>query len=170
MIELEDKALNIVDLYMDRIFNTDKTVGLIANKEIAEYLVEELLGLEYTSAKEIDFVDYFDLDEYLVAVDCDGYITAIPIEDFVVLEDVDIVYIDMDGDIPQDVIDYCVDEDKTVILFGEKEDDEDRQPIVKKSTSSHCYVNGKEVTKAEYDKANKEIENFLEFVRKVYGF
>lgn len=122
MIDLEDKVDDIISIYINRLYHTDKTVGVIVNKEIAEYILDILIRLDETSIKEIDLVDYMEVDEYLVSVDDDGYITCVPIEDYVVLDKTDIFYIDMDGDIKQDVIDYCVNEDKEVILFGQEND------------------------------------------------
>lgn len=122
MIDLEDKVDDIISIYINRLYHTDKTVGVVVNKEIAEYILDILIRLDETSIKEIDLVDYMEVDEYLISVDDDGYITCVPIEDFGVLDKTDIFYIDMDGDIKQDVIDYCVNEDKEVILFGQEDD------------------------------------------------
>ena len=122
MIDLEDKVDDIVEIYINKLYHTDKTVGVIVNKEIAEYILDNLIRLDETSIKEIDLVDYMNIDEYLVSVDDEGVITVVPIEDFCVLDKTDIFYIDMDGDISQDIIDYCVNEDKEVILFGQEDD------------------------------------------------
>ena len=122
MIDLEDKVDDIISIYINRLYHTDKTVGVIVNKEIAEYILDILIRLDETSIKEIDLVDYMNIDEYLVSVDDGGVITVVPIEDFGVLDKTDIFYIDMDGDIKQNIIDYCVDEDKEVILFGQEDD------------------------------------------------
>lgn len=122
MITLDDKVEDIIEIYINRLYHTDKTVGVVVNKEIAEYIMDELLALDETSVKEIDLVDYMNINEYLVSVDDDGAITVVPIEDFVVLDKTDIFYIDMDGDIKQDIIDYCVNEDKEVILFGQEDE------------------------------------------------
>ena len=122
MIDLEDKVDDIISIYINRLYHTDKTVGVIVNKEIAEYILDSLIRLDETSVKEIDLVDYMNVDEYLVSVDDDGVITVVPIEDFGVLDKTDIFYIDMDGDISQDIIDYCVNENKEVILFGQEDD------------------------------------------------
>ena len=121
MLDLDDKVDDIVEIYINRLYNTDKTVGAIVNKEIAEYILDNLIRLDETSIKEIDLVDYMNIDEYLVSVDDNGVITVIPIEDFGVLDKTDIFYIDMDGDIEQAIIDYCVNEDKEVILFGQED-------------------------------------------------
>lgn len=123
MLDLEDKVDDIVEIYINRLYNTDKTVGVIVNKEIAEYILDIFIRLDETSIKEIDLVDYMNIDEYLVSVDDGGVITVIPIEDFGVLDKTDIFYIDMDGDIEQNIIDYCVNEDKEVILFGQEDDE-----------------------------------------------
>ena len=121
MIDLEDKVDDIVEIYINKLYHTDKTVGVIVNKEIAEYILDNLIRLDETSIKEIDLVDYMNIGEYLVSVDDGGVITVVPIEDFCVLDKTYIFYIDMDGDISQDIIDYCVNEDKEVILFGQEE-------------------------------------------------
>lgn len=122
MIDLEDKVDDIISIYINRLHHTDKTVGVIVNKEIAGYILDNLIRLDETSIKEIDLVDYMNIDEYLVSVDDNGVITVVPIEDFGVLDKTDIFYIDMDGDIEQNIIDYCVNGDKEVILFGQEDD------------------------------------------------
>lgn len=122
MIDLDDKVDDIISIYINRLYHTDKTVGVIVNKEIAEYIMDELLALDETSVKEIDLIDHMNIDEYLVSVDDNCVITVVPIEDFGVLDKTDIFYIDMDGDISQDIINYCVNEDKEVILFGQEDD------------------------------------------------
>lgn len=121
MIDLEDKVDDIISIYINRLYYTDKTVGVIVNKEIAEYILDNLIRLDETSIKEIDLVDYMEVNEYLVSVDYGGVITVVPIEDFGILDKTDIFYIDMDGDIEQNIIDYCVNEDKEVILFGQED-------------------------------------------------
>lgn len=122
MIDLKDKVEDIVEIYINRLYHTDKTVGVVVNKELAEYIMLELFALDETSFREVDLVDYMNIGEYLVSVDNNGVITVVPIEDFGVLDKTDIFYIDMDGDISQDIIDYCVNEDKEVILFGQEDD------------------------------------------------
>lgn len=117
-----DEYEDIVDIFLDRLFSTEKTVGIVVNKEFAEYITSVLLKISETSIKEIDFIDWYKIDEYLVYIDNDSYVTAIPIDDKAVLDNADIIYINMDGDIKQNVIDYCVNEDKEVILFGLTDD------------------------------------------------
>ena len=156
MIDLEDKVDDIVEIYINKLYHTDKTVGVIVNKEIAEYILDNLIRLDETSIKEIDLVDYMNVDEYLVSVDDDGVITVVPIEDFCVLDKTDIFYIDMDGDIEQDIIDYCVNENKEVILFGQEDNcDSD----CKNSEEEGFTVNGKPVSKEEFDNYTSQFKH-----------
>ena len=162
MLDLDDKIEDILDIYVDCLFSTDKTVGIIANKEFVEYILDYLVRFDETSVKEIDLVDYMNINEYILSVNDNGYITCVPIEDYVVLDKTDIVYVDMDGDILQDVIDYCVNENKEVILFGQKDDEcdgdcENCSCETKLSTTATYKVNGKEVSEKEY---NKALDNF----------
>ena len=180
MIDLEDKVDDIVEIYINRLYNTDKTVGVVVNKEIAEYILDNLIRLDETSIKEIDFVDYMNIGEYLVSVDNGGVITVVPIESLGVLDKTDIFYIDMDGDISQDIIDYCVNEDKKVILFGQEDDcdcdgDCENCPAHDETTTSTSYeVNRKSVDKETYEKAVEDIkdieEKYLDGVRETVGF
>lgn len=117
-----DEYEDIIDILLNRLLNTEKTIGIVVNKEFAEYITSILLKIPETSIKEIDFIDWYNVNEYLVYINNDGYVTVIPIDDKVVLDNADIIYINMDGDIKQDVIDYCVNEDKEVILFGLTDD------------------------------------------------
>ena len=141
MIDLEDKVDDIISIYINKLYHTDKTVGVIVNKEIAEYILDNLIRLDETSIKEIDLVDYMNIDEYLVSVDDNGVITVIPIEDFGVLDKTDIFYIDMDGDIEQDIIDYCVNEDKEVILFGQEDEYDVNDDCLFYKDADVCLIN-----------------------------
>lgn len=156
MIDLEDKVDDIISIYINRLYHTDKTVGVIVNKEIAEYILDNLIILDETSIKEIDLVDYMNIDEYLVSVDDNGVITVVPIEDFGVLDKTDIFYIDMDGDIEQNIIDYCVNEDKEVILFGQEDDCDDD---CENSEEEVFTVNGKPVSKEEFDNYTSQFKH-----------
>lgn len=159
MIDLDDKA-EISDIYIEHLYNTDKTVGFVTGKELAEYVLQNVINLEETSVKEINFIDLYDINEYLISVNDEGHIVATPIDElYNVFDDVDIVYIDMDGDIEQDVIDYCVNENKEVILFGET-DDKDCECVNCKHTSSttNYFINDKAVSKEEYEDAMAELD------------
>ena len=46
MIDFEDKVNDIVKIYINRLYHTDKTVGAVVNKEIAEYILDNLIRLD----------------------------------------------------------------------------------------------------------------------------
>ena len=121
MIDLEDKVEDIIDIFINRIFETDKTVGLIANREIAEYLMDCLLNIDEISIRKINLPSDSENDEFFVSVTDNGELTVVPIVEFSVLDSTNIFYIDMDGDIEQNIINYCVNWDKEVILFGQED-------------------------------------------------
>ena len=161
MIDLDDKA-DISNIYIEHLYNTDKTVGLVAGKELAEYVLQNVINLDETSVKEINFIDLYDINEYLVSVNDEGHIVIVPIGELAVLDDTDIVYIDMDGDIEQDVIDYCVNENKEVILFGETDDKDceccDYTNCKHTSSTTNYFIDDKPVSKEEYEGAMAEID------------
>lgn len=167
MIDLEDKVDDILDIFINRLYHTDKTVGIVVNKEIAEYILDELVKIDETSIKEVCFVDNININEYLVSVDDNEWIRVIPVDNHSVIDDVDIVYIDMDGDISQDVINYYVNKDKEVILFGQKDDGCDDECTCPECKYSATYkLNDKEVDKDEYEKAIEDIEEkYLDGIR-----
>ena len=138
------------------------------------------MKIDKTSIKEVCFVDNININEYLVSVDDNEWIRVVPVDNHSVIDDVDIVYIDMDGDISQDVINYYVNKDKEVILFGQKDDECDCGDECGKTcncglydglnlekTSSVSYkVNGKSVDKETYEKAIEDIEGkYLDGIR-----
>lgn len=183
MIDLEDKVDNIISIYINRLYHTDKTVGVIVNKEIAEYILDNLIRLDETSIKEIDLVDYMNIDEYLVSVDDNSVITVVPIEDFGVLDKTDIFYIDMDGDIEQNIIDYCVNEDKEIILFGQEDNcdgdcenckiDKINNYFPTFTQSEKYFINNKNVSKEEYEdklaEVDKRVQKHMETVLNDYA-
>ena len=100
----------------------------------------------------------------------------------------------MDGDISQDIIDYCVNEDKEVILFGQEDDCEnseeegftvngkpvskeefdnytsqfkhDEKPTTTTASKESYFINGKSVDKSEFDKKYEEFEEmYLDNIR-----
>lgn len=189
MIELEQYE-DIADIYIEKLYKTDKTVGLIAGKELIEYTMDCVLALDETSVKLIDLSGYAKVEEYILYVNDDGCVTVMPIEDYGYVDECDIVYINMDGDVEQEVIDYCVNEDKDVILFGLEDDNctdrDDRDDCDDRDDASNCKhcccddksslctstsrytVNGNEVSKEEYSKALDKInKQYYEHIHKM---
>ena len=120
--------LNIITVYdytelaykfIHHLYHTDKTVALIAGRDLVEYIFDEVMDLDETSILRVDFTDdYSENIEYLLSVTDEGCVIVVPLDDYGELFDADIFYIDMDGSVSQDVIDECKDLEKEIILFG----------------------------------------------------
>lgn len=104
--------------FIHHLYHTDKTVALIAGRDLIEYIFDEVMALDETSIWRVDLTDDDPDIEYMLSVTDEGYVTVIPLDDYGDLYDADIFYIDMDGSVSQDVIEECKDLEKEVILFG----------------------------------------------------
>lgn len=177
MIELADRE-DIIDIFMESMEDTTETIGLVADKELIEYAMDEVLALDDISVQLVDLTGVSDANEYFISVDREGCVTVMPVDSFGYLEDIDIVYIDMDGTVDQDTIDYCLYRDKDVILFGMEDSDDECDEYCGDCECCHDYnclssisttsykVNGKTVSKEEYVKALEKIEDrYLDNIR-----
>ena len=104
--------------FIHHLYHTDKTVALIAGRDLIEYIFDEVMTLDETSIWRVDLTDDDPDIEYMLSVTDEGYVTVVPLDDYGELFDADIFYIDMDGSVSQDVIDECKDLEKEIILFG----------------------------------------------------
>ena len=104
--------------FIHHLYHTDKTVALIAGRDLIEYIFDEVMALDETSIWRVDLTDDDPDIEYMLSVTDEGYVTVIPLDDYGDLYDADIFYIDMDGSVSLDVIEECKDLEKEVILFG----------------------------------------------------
>lgn len=118
MIEVENPE-DIVDVFGVAIDGFDGTVALITDRELIVHALHELIHIDDTNITYVDLPDEYDEgQEYFVKVDAFGDITCGELDDYNWLRDVDVAYIDMDGTVNQDVIDYCVNDDMDVVLWG----------------------------------------------------
>lgn len=104
--------------FIHHLYHTDKTVALIAGRDLVEYIFDEVMDLDETSIWRVDLTDDDPDIEYMLSVTDEGYVTVIPLDDYGDLYDADIFYIDMDGSVSQDVIEECKDLEREIILFG----------------------------------------------------
>lgn len=168
MIDLENKAEDIIDIFVSSLRKIEKTIGLIADKELVEYVMECIFSNCYTSAKYIDLTGNEDI-EHIIYVEADGSVTVFPIEKYADIDTVNTVYIDMDGAVNQDIVNYCVNEDKEVILFGQADEDDECDGDCENcnchdeiSTTTSYEVNRKAIDKETYEKAIEDIEDIEE--------
>lgn len=146
-----DEIEDIVDIFIDKVYHTDKTVALITNKELVEYAMDELLNDDCITVKRVDLELEDEYTEYMISVDDDGYMVVQPVEyyDDKYFKATEYAFVDMDGCISQVTIDALLDRNVPVVLFGY--DDE-----CGCDDCDYCEegftVNGRPVSKEEFDK------------------
>ena len=166
-----DEIENIVDIFIDKVYHTDKTVALITNKELVEYAMDELLNDDCITVKRVDLeLDSEDV-EYMISVDDDGYMVVQPVEyyDDKYFNGIEYAFVDMDGCVDQMTIDALLNRDVKIILFGyddicscecsECACKKDEKPTTTSATSKSIYkINNKTVSKEEFDKKYEKFE------------
>ena len=172
-----DEIEDIVDIFIDKDYHTDKTVALITNKELVEYAMNELLNDDCITVKRVDLELDSEYAEYMISVDDDGCMVVQPVEyyDDKYFNDIDYAFVDMDGCVEQTTIDNLLDRDVEIVLFGIDDDAcgcDECECACKKdekstTTSKESYfINGKSVDKSEFDKKYEEFEEmYLDNIR-----
>lgn len=164
-----DEIEDIADIFIDKVYHTDKTVALITNKELVEYAMDVLLNDDCITVKRVDLELDSEYAEYMISVDDDGYMVVQPVQyyDDKYFNDIEYAFVDMDGCVSQVTIDNLLDRDVTVVLFGyDDECDCDEcecacqkdEKLTTTSKESHYFINGKSVDKSEFDKKYEEFE------------
>lgn len=172
-----DEIEDIVDIFINKVYHTDKTVALITNKELVEYAMNELINDNCITVKRVDLELDSEDAEYIISVDGDGYMVVQPVEyyDDKYFMGIEYAFVDMDGCVKQMTIDNLLDRDVSVVLFGyedERKCDEcecackkDDKPTTT-TTKSTYKINNKEVSKEEFDKKYEEFEEmYLDNIR-----
>ena len=167
-----DEIDDIVDIFIDKVCHTDKTVALITNKELVEYAMNELLEDSYITVKRVDLELDSEDAEYMISVDDDGYMVVQPVEyyDDKYFMGIEYAFVDMDGCVEQMTIDNLLNRNVEIVLFGYEDDgcgcDEcecackkDEKPTTTSSAKSVYKVNGKECSKETYVNALRTIED-----------
>ena len=170
-----DEIEDIVDIFIDKVCHTDKTVALITNKELVEYAMNELLEDSYITVKRVDLELDSEDAEYMISVDDDGYMVVQPVEyyDDKYFMGIKYAFVDMDGCVGQVTIDNLLNRNVEIVLFGYeddgcgcdececacKKDDKPTTTSTTKSAKSIYKVNGKECSKETYVNALRTIED-----------
>ena len=135
-----DEIEDIVDIFIDKVYHTDKTVALITNKELVEYAMNELIEDSYITVKRVDLeLDSEDV-EYMISVDDDGYVVVQPVEyyDDKYFNDIEYAFVDMDGCVEQMTIDNLLDRDVEIVLFGYEDERKCREKSEECACSHGC--------------------------------
>ena len=146
-----DEIEDIVGIFIDKVYHTDKTVALITNKELVEYTMDVLLNDDCITVKRVDLELDSEYAEYMISVDDDEYMVVQPVQyyDDKYFNDIEYAFVDMDGCVEQMAIDNLLDRDVEIVLFGYKDecgcDDCD-------DCEEGFTVNGRPVSKEEFDK------------------
>lgn len=163
--ESDDILFEILDSWQD-----GKKISLVSDMELVEYVATALLkDVEDISAEYIDFTVDLDEDEYFLTIDKNGWLCTGPLVDYYDLEKSDKVYIDLDVDVSDMTIDWCIDEDLHVTVFATDDDCdgdcenceydiEDKKSVEKESTTATYTVNGKKVSEEDYRKKLNEMD------------
>lgn len=119
-----DEIEDIVDVFIKKVYRSDKTVALITNKELVEYAMDNLLTDDCVTVKRVDLE--LDDAEYMISVDDDGEMVVQPVEyyDNKYFKNIEFAFVDMNGCVEQTTIDALLDRDVPVVLFGLDEDDD----------------------------------------------
>ena len=146
-----DEIEDIVDIFIDKVYHTDKTVALITNKELVEYAMDILLNDDCVTVKRVDLELDSEDAEYMISVDDDGYMVVQPVEyyDDKYFNDIEYAFVDMDGCVEQMTIDNLLDRDVKIVLFGY---DDECGCDECKGCEEGFTVNGKPVSNEEFDK------------------
>lgn len=147
-----DEIEEIVEVFIDDVYESDKAVVLISDKELIEYTMSELLNDDFTSIKKIDL----ELDdvEYMILVDRDGDIVVQPIEyyDDKYFKSIECAFVDMDGCVEQATIDNLINRDIPVVLFGYNDELIDQDEYDCSGCDLNECVRCGEINNAEYNK------------------
>lgn len=119
-----DEIEKISDIFLGLSERIDKTIGLIASKELIEYVMADALFEDHISVKKVDL----ELDdvEYMISIDNNGNMVVQPIVFYnnKYFSDIEYAFINMDGDVQQMTIDNLLNRDVPIVLFGYEDDDE----------------------------------------------
>lgn len=137
-----DNTEDIVSVFINKVYNDDKTVALITNKDLVEYAMDELLNDDYISVRRVD-IELDDV-EYMISVNNDGNMVVQPIEyyDNKYFMNIKYAFIDMDGCISQMTIDRLLDRDVSIVLFGYDDEEECGCDCCKCNNDIHIKTDG----------------------------
>ena len=155
-----DEIEDIVDIFIDKVYHTDKNVALITNKELVEYAMGELLNDDCITVKRVDLELDSEDAEYMISVDDEGYMVVQPVEyyDDKYFNDIEYAFVDMDGCVEQMTIDNLLDRDVEIVLFG-YEDECSCDECDCDGCEEGFTINGKPATKEEFDRYVSQFKN-----------
>lgn len=172
-----DRDEDIAEIFIADIIDQVGTVGVVSEKEMIEYLLDEALKLDGTS---MYYVNMMNDGLHMIYVDTNGYICVVPANILCYFRDVDRAYFDMhvhNGKELQQYIDYCVDEEKNVYLYDVSDEDSDENGMhvsIDRYDSDRCFVatksNGNTCSSYTYYTNHKLSDDDIISILKEIGF
>lgn len=177
--DYEDFACAVADTY-DRVKSDDKynSVDVVAKYEDAKEIIRELVEIGYGIAfiNELANPEWNGYDDAFIISLLDDEIWCEPVKrkNGYIFVEADVVYIF--DDCNSKIVPKIESDEIYEVEIGNEYDDCDGDcencnchDVVTTTTSSTSYeVNGKKVTKEEYNKAVEDISGFLSFVNKIW--
>lgn len=178
--DYEDFACAVADTY-DRVKSDDKynSVDVVAKYEDTKEIIRELVGMGYGIAfiNELADPEYDGYDDAFIISLLDDEIWYEPVKrkNGYIFVEADVVYIF--DDCNSKIVPKIESDEIYEVEIGNEYDDCDgdcencncHDVVTTTTTSSTSYeVNGKKVTKEEYNKAVEDISGFLSFVNKIW--
>ena len=172
---------DIVESFIEKLYNTDKTVALISDKKIVRKAMDTLMSIDYITVKRVDL----DIDdaEYMISVDGDGNMVVQPIEyyDNKYFMGIEYAFVDMDGIICQATIDNLLERNIPIVLFGDEDGYECECEVCKTKCNelsidedSHSFSISKAdsngYTSYSFYSSEKIDKNDVEKILKIIGF
>ena len=114
---------DIVESFIEKLYNTDKTVALISDKKIVSKAMDTLMSIDYITVKRVDLELDSEDAEYMISVDGDGNMVVQPIEyyDNKYFMGIEYAFVDMDGIVCQTTIDNLLERNIPIVLFGDED-------------------------------------------------
>lgn len=170
--DYKDFACAVSDVY-DRVKSDDEynSVDVVAKYEDAKEIIRELVGIGYGIAfiNELANPEWDGYDDAFVVSLLDDEIWCEPVKrkDGYIFVEADVVYIF--DDCNSKIVSKIESDEVYEVGIGDFDNDCENCDYHDVATTSTSYeVNGKEVTKEEYDKAVEDISGFLSFVNKIW--
>ena len=174
---------DIIESFIEKLYNTDKTVALISDKKIVRKAMDTLMNIDYITVKRVDLELDIDDAEYMISVDGDGNMVVQPIEyyDNKYFMGIEYAFVDMDGIICQATIDNLLERNIPIVLFGHEDGSDCECEVCKTNCNelsigedSHSFSISKAdsngYTSYSFYSSEKIDKNDIEKILKIIGF
>lgn len=119
ILELEYPE-DILEIFVSDYISNGENIAVIGSADLIGYILDNVVLLEDITIQRVDFDGNA---EFIICLDGEtGDLTVVPYSEFSDEDTLKRVYISMDGDVKQKIIDIYVNSDTDVTLFGKEEE------------------------------------------------